>query len=67
MFLTEAEVKLLTGKIRPAYQARELTRMGIAFIQPGSRGRSPVVLRSAIERFLPANKPAIEPELRIPK
>lgn len=47
MFLTEEEIKQLTGKARPGAQRRELARMQIKFLV-NCLGR-PVVCRSEVE------------------
>lgn len=68
MFLTAAEIEQLTGRKRPTHQARQLELMGIPYIRPprGARGRSPVVLRSAIEGLTPVARGPAEPRLRLP-
>jgi len=69
MFLTSDELEQLTGRVRPAAQARALMQMGIPFLRrpQGARGRLPVVLRSAVEGLLPAPATmAQEPRLRLP-
>jgi hypothetical protein len=69
VFLNQSEIEALTGRVRPAAQMRALEQMGIPFLRrpQGARGRSPVVLRSAVEGLLPAPATmAPEPRLRLP-
>lgn len=64
MFLTADELEQLTGRVRPAAQARALMQMGIPFLRRPNG--APVVTRAAVEGLLPVRIDPAEPRLRLP-